>query len=1584
MTRPLRILRNVVIGLALLALVGFVTTIQVVQTDWFRNYVREKIVAATNEAIGGKAEIRAFSFDWRHLEATVHDFVIHGNEPAGQPPFVRAKVVRVRLELFSSFRRIMGMSFLGVDEPAVHVVVREDGSTNVPTPPRKKTNDETPLETLVDLAIGKFELNKGMVNFNSRLQPIDIRGNDLRVVLAYNLFKQGYEGRLAMQPSYIVAGRNTPVTFSLDVPVRLEKDLISFQDARVTTPLSDLRLSGSVENLRQPKTSAHVVGHVALADLNQLASLNLKTASKGTDRLTVDVNGVLSQDTVQVETLRLALGGSTVDANGTLRDAKGGGSLDFKSSFNLEELSKLVNSGQRLSGTATLDGKVRFDGSTVRVAPFQLRAFGGEMEGEASLEQLNRYEVNARVNSIDLQAAQRRLGMRPLPYSGYARGTLEARGNLSAREQRGPQATATITIAPGRTGVPLAGRLNLFYDADSGELRAGNSTLKLPHTNVEFNGSTLTALNVRVVTQDLRDLLAVAPGAANSNTVSLDGGRAELRATVTGSLKNPRLKGHMTANTLVIQDRQFTSFAADFDASQSRIVVANGTLTRGPMLAAFGGSAGLVNWSPVPTQPLAITAQVSNGDLADMLVLAGQKSAGYSGAIGAIVNIGGTIGNPTGSANVRATNGTVEGEPFDVLQTDVILADRRVSIPAGFMSRGAMRVNVSAEYTHPRESFTTGHVTAHLTSSGVDLGQVRNLQSRYPNSSGSVQFDATVIGDVKPQAGKTEFLVTSVAGDVAARAVKLEGENYGDLTAKASTAGNTVTYALASNLAGSQIDAKGQTELVRDYPTRLDAKVSGLPIERILALAKRKDIAAKGTLAGEFHLTGTPRDPQGTGDVTITNAVVYDEPIERLQGKFEYLPTSIQVTRMEITAAQTRLNLSARYDHPAGDLEQGEAQFQLDNSRFDLMKIKNVQQRRPGLAGVLQMAASGKAKVRLAVPDKKESFADRLTVEDLNANVNATQLATGGKNLGDLNLVASTSGGRLNFNLDSNIGGAVVRGNGNAQLSGNYPLHAEMAFDNVIWLKLQPLVSESESSDFDAETSGRVTIDGPAGNLEQWNGSLRLSKLQMRPIPTQTGKGQFVLQNQGDIALKLEKGQVRVESARITGPQTEINATGSASLRGEALNLTIDAKANLGVLQIIIPDVYSSGQVVLATTIQGSVQNPQMNGRFELRAANVSYADLPAGLSNANGVIAFNGNAATIQNLTGESGGGKVNVVGFAAKDKDDRVRFSLRATGTGVRVRVQQGVSVTTTSTLNIRGTTTGSTISGSVLIDRLTYTPQTDIGSMLVRSGPPVQSPTNPSPLLSNMNLNISVRTSSATSVQASMAENLQVSADLRVRGRASQPGVTGTVQMNSGQLVFFGSTYRISNGTITFFNPTRIEPILDISLETQAKGVTVVLGVTGPVDNMKLSYTSDPPLQFEEIVMLLAAGSSPTSDPTLLANQPTQPAQNFQQRGESAILSKALADPVSSRLQRVFGVSQLKIDPSFTSGSQLPQARVTIQQQVASNLLFTYTTALDDPNTQVVRIEWSMSPKWSATANRDENGLFSINLQYKKQFR
>jgi translocation and assembly module TamB len=329
-----------------------------------------------------------------------------------------------------------------------------------------------------------------------------------------------------------------------------------------------------------------------------------------------------------------------------------------------------------------------------------------------------------------------------------------------------------------------------------------------------------------------------------------------------------------------------------------------------------------------------------------------------------------------------------------------------------------------------------------------------------------------------------------------------------------------------------------------------------------------------------------------------------------------------------------------------------------------------------------------------------------------------------------------------------------------------------------------------------------------------------------------------------------------------------------------------------------------------------------------------------------------------------------------------DTVRLGLRVNASRVRLRLQPGVSAITDADLRLTGRVDASLLSGTVTIDQVSYAPESDLGAILSRA-PPVQSPNTPSPFLDNLKLDVQVRTSSATSVLASGAQNLQADANLHILGTASQPGVLGRISINEGRLLFFSSSYKVNSGTISFLNPIRIEPVLDLSLETMAKGVDVVLRVTGPVDNMNLSYTSEPPVQFQEIVGLLAAGKTPTSDPTLLANQPAQPSQSFEQMGASALLSKGLADPISSRLQRVFGVTQFKIDPTFANGSDLPQAQLTLQQQVTTRLTLTYSAALDNPSAQAVQGEFTVSPQWSATATRDQYGIFSIKFLYKRQF-
>jgi translocation and assembly module TamB len=245
--------------------------------------------------------------------------------------------------------------------------------------------------------------------------------------------------------------------------------------------------------------------------------------------------------------------------------------------------------------------------------------------------------------------------------------------------------------------------------------------------------------------------------------------------------------------------------------------------------------------------------------------------------------------------------------------------------------------------------------------------------------------------------------------------------------------------------------------------------------------------------------------------------------------------------------------------------------------------------------------------------------------------------------------------------------------------------------------------------------------------------------------------------------------------------------------------------------------------------------------------------------------------------------------------------------------------------------------------------------------------------------MRLDVVVRTSPNVAFETSLAQDIQADVDLRVRGTLASPGVVGRITITHGEMVFFGTKYTVSQGSIAFYDPNRINPILNIDLQTTAKGVNVVLNVSGPMDNMKLTHRSDPPLQFNEIIALLATGRTPTSDPNLVAKEPATPPQSLQQMGQSALLSQAIANPVFVRTK-----SEGQIDPTFTSGSELPQARLTLQQQISSDITFTYITNLNQTNSQIVRVEWALNPEWLAVATREETGRFGVDFFYRRSFR
>ncbi|MGC1090226.1 MAG: hypothetical protein WA894_17435 [Candidatus Acidiferrum sp.] len=92
------------------------------------------IVHRIEKATGARVELQSISIRWLSLRGTLKGLVIHGREPEGTRPFFSASEIQAGLQIDSFWGRKISLNELAIKDPEIHVLVRKDGSTNVPAP----------------------------------------------------------------------------------------------------------------------------------------------------------------------------------------------------------------------------------------------------------------------------------------------------------------------------------------------------------------------------------------------------------------------------------------------------------------------------------------------------------------------------------------------------------------------------------------------------------------------------------------------------------------------------------------------------------------------------------------------------------------------------------------------------------------------------------------------------------------------------------------------------------------------------------------------------------------------------------------------------------------------------------------------------------------------------------------------------------------------------------------------------------------------------------------------------------------------------------------------------------------------------------------------------------------------------------------------------------------------------------------------------------------------------------------------------------------------------------------------------------
>ena len=406
-----------------------------------------------------------------------------------------------------------------------------------------------------------------------------------------------------------------------------------------------------------------------------------------------------------------------------------------------------------------------------------------------------------------------------------------------------------------------------------------------------------------------------------------------------------------------------------------------------------------------------------------------------------------------------------------------------------------------------------------------------------------------------------------------------------------------------------------------------------------------------------------------------------------------------------------------------------------------------------------------------------------------------------------------------------------------------------------------------------------------------------------------------------------------------------------------------------------MPGVFKVSVAKRVDGVMTPLSQPQIQGRLDIADGSISFTDLPNGLSHINGRLIFARDRMKIETLSAHTGGGKLDFGGFITYRSG--VYFDLTASSRDVRLRYPPGISASANADLRYTGSAQSSQLSGDVTITRFSVNPRFDFAQYLALTKTPIKTSIR-NPFLDNMRLDVHIVSTPELRVETSLAK-LTGDVDLRLRGTVSNPVVLGRVNIVQGDIFFNATQYRLEHGDITFNNPLVIEPVIDVSMGTRVRGYDVTIGFHGPVDHLSVTYRSDPPLPSGDIVALLAFGR--TRQDELYTSQSNQGLSS----AVNTFLGEAVTSASNSRVQKLFGVSRVKIDPQVGGPENNPNPRVTIEQQLNNNITVTYVTNVSQSaSQQLIQVEYNITRNISIVAVRDQNGILSFDVHYRQRKR
>jgi translocation and assembly module TamB len=728
----------------------------------------------------------------------------------------------------------------------------------------------------------------------------------------------------------------------------------------------------------------------------------------------------------------------------------------------------------------------------------------------------------------------------------------------------------------------------------------------------------------------------------------------------------------------------------------------------------------------------------------------------------------------------------------------------------------------------------------------------------------------------------------------------------------------------------------------------LHLNASSVGIEEVLPFLG-KSLPVTGQLSAQVEADGPVHALDGSGWVELDHGVVYGEPVARIHAQGKIVGHDVQVASITVNDAAGNASGSGSFD-----LVSRQLQFEAQGTGVDISRIQGLQQAGFATNGTLEFSVSGNG-----------------TLDDprIEAKGRIGGLTLSGEPVGEMQITAHTANHSLTYDLATRFQSASLTAHGQTALNADYTTQAKIEFSDF---NIASLLEAAHVPGLTGQSAlaGTVTIEGPLAHLDQLRGDARLQSLAV----TLSG---VHLASDGPVHATLASSRVNLDPLHVKGEETDLHAQGSLDFKANRrLDFAANGSINLKLAESLDPDLTASGTATFLMEAHGPLSNPGLRGSVDFQDASIALEDLPNSLSQLHGTLEFNQNRLEVKSLTAMTGGGLLSVSGYLAYQHG--IFADLSVSGKGIRIRYPQGVSSLADANLQLQGSQNNLLLSGNVMVTRFTVSPDLDIAAFATQASriQPVAPPDAPS---NHVRLDVHIQSSPQLNFQNAYAK-LAGDVDLRLRGTLATPTLLGRVSITEGNATIAGTRYELQRGDITFTNPVRIEPAIDLNATARVEDYDITLGLHGTLSKMTVSYRSDPPLPEADVVALLALGRT-ENEQQIYGQQQEQVAAN---PTTEALLGGALNATVSSRVQKLFGAGSVKVDPNYLGVLGNSTTRITVEEQLSKYVTLTYATDVNTTAQQLLQAEIAINRHVSLLVARDESGVFSMVLKAVRRYR